>query len=96
MCNIALCIKNKAIFCITKNSFIAKCEYCGTLGNQETFYGRSKRFCKVECSRKYSALFQKKNPTANNSASRMVNSISARGKRKIQRPAMRFKKVNLL
>ena len=87
-------IKPSSVF--QKNFFLAKCEYCGTMGNQESFYGRSKRFCKAECSRKYSALFQKKNSTASNSASRMVNSISARGKRKIQRPAMRYKKVNLL
>jgi len=67
-----------------------KCEYCGVVGLYNTFYSKSKRFCKMECSKKYSALFQKKGTSGRNVS---LPAISSRGhKRKLQRPPMRLKK----
>ena len=71
---------------------LAKCEYCGLVGIQDSFYSKSKRFCKMECSKKYSALFQKKGPgTRHMPLSSVVNGRNQ--KRKINRPPMRLKKV---
>ena len=39
---------------------LALCELCGYIGDREAFYSKSKRFCKMECAKKYSAC-QKKN-----------------------------------
>lgn len=61
------------------------------VGIQDNFYSKSKRFCKMECSKKYSALFQKKGPGTRHIPLSVVNGRMQ--KRKMQRPAMRLKKV---
>ena len=38
----------------------ALCELCGFIGEREAFYSKSKRFCRMECAKKFSAC-QKKN-----------------------------------
>ena len=43
------------------NSFcLGKCEFCGHIGIRETFFSKSKRFCKMECAKRYSASNIKK------------------------------------
>ncbi|XP_012559766.2 scm-like with four MBT domains protein 2 isoform X1 [Hydra vulgaris] len=66
----------------------ATCEYCGVVGVQDSFYSKSKRFCKMECSKKYSALFQKKGP-----GTRQLNLPQKRGKK--ERPQSKLKKIKL-
>ncbi|CAB4038072.1 MBT domain-containing 1-like isoform X1, partial [Paramuricea clavata] len=39
------------------------CEFCGFFGVKEKFFSKSKRFCKVECAKKYSASNIKKRKT---------------------------------
>jgi len=39
---------------------MALCELCGYIGEREAFYSKSKRFCRMECAKKFSAC-QKKN-----------------------------------
>lgn len=68
-----------------------KCEYCGVVGLQDNFYSKSKRFCKMECSKKYSALFQKKGPGTRVA----ISTLNRPNKRKIQRPTIKFKKVKV-
>ncbi|XP_065058211.1 MBT domain-containing protein 1-like isoform X2 [Rhopilema esculentum] len=43
---------------------MALCELCGHLGDRESFYSKSKRFCRMECAKKFSAC-QKKNTNRN-------------------------------
>ncbi|EDO44413.1 predicted protein, partial [Nematostella vectensis] len=38
----------------------AKCEFCSHIGERESFFSKSKRFCKMECAKRYSASNIKK------------------------------------
>ena len=38
----------------------AKCEFCHYIGIRESFFSKSKRFCKMECAKRYSASNIKK------------------------------------
>eukprot|EP00794_Sanderia_malayensis_P006848 gene6848-7617_t len=37
------------------------CELCGYIGDKKNFYSKSKRFCRMECAKKFSACQKKKN-----------------------------------
>ena len=39
---------------------LGKCEFCGYIGIKESFFSKSKRFCKMECAKRYSASNIKK------------------------------------
>ncbi|XP_020915017.1 MBT domain-containing protein 1 isoform X2 [Exaiptasia diaphana] len=39
---------------------MAKCEFCSHIGIRESFFSKSKRFCKMECAKRYSASNIKK------------------------------------
>ncbi|XP_048589841.1 MBT domain-containing protein 1-like isoform X3 [Nematostella vectensis] len=39
---------------------MAKCEFCSHIGERESFFSKSKRFCKMECAKRYSASNIKK------------------------------------
>lgn len=40
---------------ITVLSDTAKCEFCNYVGIRESFFSKSKRFCKMECAKRYSS-----------------------------------------
>ncbi|CAH3194214.1 unnamed protein product, partial [Porites evermanni] len=46
---------------VTVLSDTAKCEFCCYIGVKENFFSKSKRFCKMECAKRYSASNIKKN-----------------------------------
>lgn len=45
---------------VTVLSDTAKCEFCCYIGVKENFFSKSKRFCKMECAKRYSASNIKK------------------------------------
>ena len=45
---------------VTVLSDTAKCEFCCFIGVKENFFSKSKRFCKMECAKRYSASNIKK------------------------------------
>lgn len=45
---------------VTVLSDTAKCEFCCYIGVREHFFSKSKRFCKMECAKRYSASNIKK------------------------------------
>ena len=57
---------------------IGTCEFCGFFGVKEQFFSKSKRFCKVECAKKYSASNIKK---------RKTDRITPTKKRTVRKPA---------
>ena len=60
-------VSNQFDFFVILRSFfvqrIGTCEFCGFFGVKEQFFSKSKRFCKVECAKKYSASNIKKRKT---------------------------------
>ena len=73
----------------------AKCEYCQAVGSQDAFYSKSKRFCKMECSKRYSALFQKKGPGSRVPSNSSENHNANSKKRKSFKTPVRLKKPKL-
>ena len=69
--NVVICCYSKEInhyqrTCVYAHVFVAHhpsslaiCERCGTKGNSNTFFSRTKRFCSTSCSRSYSSNSKK-------------------------------------
>ena len=50
-----LCSNKLRSNAVTVLSDTAKCEFCSFIGIRESFFSKSKRFCKMECAKRYSS-----------------------------------------